>query len=94
MALYQQALDAITEGDRHLLGIETRTRTPKSRAPEDSSREETHHGRTRMTYTMADYAYHLQAVKAFRSTGARIYEAHDRFYGEVRSTLRAMGVSR
>jgi hypothetical protein len=47
-----------------------------------------------MTYTMADYAYHLQAVKALRSTGARIYEAHDRFYGEVRSTLLAMGVSR
>jgi hypothetical protein len=47
-----------------------------------------------MNYTFADYAYHLQAVEALRSSGARIYEAHDRFYCEVRSTLRAMGVSR
>jgi hypothetical protein len=36
----------------------------------------------------------MRVVTALRSTGARIYEAHDRFYCEVRSTLRAMGVSR
>lgn len=47
-----------------------------------------------MNHIFADDPDHIQVVAALRSTGARIYEAHDRFYCEVRSTLRAMGVSR
>jgi hypothetical protein len=47
-----------------------------------------------MNHIVADDPDRTRVVTALRSTGARIYEAHDRFYCEVRSTLRAMGVSR
>ena len=56
--------------------------------------QERHHERNRMNYIFADDPDHIRVVTALRSTGASIYEAHDRFYCEVRSTLRAMGVSR
>ena len=47
-----------------------------------------------MNHIFADHPDHIRVVTALRSTGARIYEARDGFYCEVRSTLRAMGVSR
>jgi hypothetical protein len=47
-----------------------------------------------MNPTFADDPYHLQAAQVLRAAGARICEVDDRFYCEVRSTLRAMGVSR
>jgi hypothetical protein len=47
-----------------------------------------------MHQSSADHPHHLRAVEALRASGARIYAGYDRFYCEVRSTLRAMGVSR
>lgn len=47
-----------------------------------------------MHQSSAEHRYHLQVVETLRASGARIYAGYDQFYCEVRSTLRAMGVSR
>jgi hypothetical protein len=47
-----------------------------------------------MNHTFAGDPDHVQVVKTLRAAGARMYAWHGLYYCEVRSTLRAMGVSR
>jgi hypothetical protein len=47
-----------------------------------------------MNPTYTDDPAGRRAIQALRAAGARVCEVNDLFYCEVRSTLRAMGVSR
>jgi hypothetical protein len=47
-----------------------------------------------MNHIFADDPDHIQVVEALRASGARMYAGPGLWYCEVRSTLRAMGVSR